>query len=112
MHEIIHKVEQFCKALRLRLFVPKSWTWALPHDVAKQLQTLALQGEHIPSHCQVKDLGVDITYRGQKPQKTLLHRISLGLKRCSKLHNSDAQSDANSDWGKVVVSLKQYMELR
>ena len=83
--EISQKVEQFCKALRLRLSVPKSWTWALTTNVAKQMQTLSLQGEHIPSHCHVKDLGLDITYRGQKAKKTLHHRISLGLKRCRKV---------------------------
>lgn len=83
--DIIHKVELFCEALRLRLSVPKSWTWALSNGVAKQLQTLSLQGEHIPSQCQVKDLGVDIPYRGQKAKKNLNHRISLGVKRCGKV---------------------------
>ena len=79
---VIGRLEEFCAALRLRLSIPKSWTWALNKDVAQQLTTVQMQGELIPNHQHVKDLGVDLTYRGRKTKQTLFHRIALGLKRC------------------------------
>ena len=80
--DIIHRLEDFCAALRLRLSIPKSWTWALNKDVAQQLSTVRMQGEAIPNHQCVTDLGVDLTYRGRRSKKNLYHRITLGLKRC------------------------------
>ena len=80
--DIIHRLEEFCAALRLRLSIPKSWTWALSKDVAQQLSTVRMQGEAIPNHQCVTDLGVDLTYRGRRSKKNLYHRITLGLKRC------------------------------
>ena len=59
--EVVSKVEQFCRVLRLRLSIPKSWTWALSPIVAKQLQGLVMQGEPLPNVTSVKDLGVDTT---------------------------------------------------
>lgn len=79
---VIGRLEEFCAALRLRLSIPKSWTWALNSEVAQQLATVHMQGEPIPNHQNVKDLGVDLTYRGRKTKQTLFHRIALGLKRC------------------------------
>lgn len=79
---LIDKIESFCATLRLRLSIPKSWTWALDKSVAEQLNTVQMQGEPIPNHKNVTDLGVDLTYRGRKSKSNLYHRISLGLKRC------------------------------
>ena len=44
-----------------------------------------MQGEFLPNVTSVKDLGIDTTYRGKVTKRTLYHRISLGLKRCSKV---------------------------
>ena len=79
---VISRLEDFCAALRLRLSIPKSWTWAIDKTVAQQLMAIHMQGEPIPNHQHVKDLGVDLTYRGKKTKQTLYHRISLGLNRC------------------------------
>ena len=79
---IINRLEEFCTALRLRLSIPKSWTWALDKQVAQQLSSVCMQGEPIPNHSQVTDLGVDLTYKGRRTKKSLYHRITLGLKRC------------------------------
>ena len=79
---LIDKIESFCSSLRLRLSIPKSWTWALNKDVAEQLTTVKMQGERIPNLKQVTDLGVDLTYKGRKTKSNLYHRITLGFKRC------------------------------
>lgn len=82
-------LENFCKALALQLSVPKSWTWATHRDVARQLESLKLQGAFVPNIQHTKDLGVDVTYRGRKCKKHLQHRLQLGLARCNKIQTSN-----------------------
>ena len=84
---VISRLEDFCAALRLRLSIPKSWTWAIDKTVAQQLMAIHMQGEPIPNHQHVKDLGVDLTYRGKKTKTNVVSSYQSWFKpmqsRCS-----------------------------
>ena len=63
--EVVSLVEKFCSALRLRLSIPKSWTWALTPTVSKRAggrNRTRPEGRN-----RTRNVRVPLKYRGSKP---------------------------------------------
>ena len=82
----IFALEEFCRSLRLRISVPKSWLWTLNNKTEKLVDGLRLQGTPIPVVKHVKDLGLDNTYRGKTKKDFQKKRLRLGLQRCARVN--------------------------
>ena len=82
----IFALEEFCRSLRLRISVPKSWLWTLNNKTEKLVEGLQLQGTLIPVVKHVKDLGLDTTYRGRNKKDFQKKRLRLGLQRCARVN--------------------------